>query len=275
LEKKLQKLSTDEMQVAVEIRFGTNVPELQRQAAALVANNVDLIFAQGTMAAMVAQRATASIPIVYTIAGDPVASGLASTLARPGANATGIYGLVSEVSGKRVSLLREAVPRARKFGLLWTPVAANEPEFNNARAAAETLGTTPVALEARTKEDLSSRFTELRGLGVDAVSVLTAPPLAANLELVADLALRHRVPAVAGYAGFANLGGLMSYTADPAEAFSRAVALAEMVLKGARPMDLPIQRSDTFVLTINLKTAASLGLSIPAPLLVQAQRVIQ
>ena len=275
LEKMLQKLSTNDMQVTVEIRFGMSASDLQRQAAVLVANKVDLIFAQGTSAAMVAQRATSSIPIVYTIAGDPVANGLAATLARPGGNATGIDALVSEVSGKRISLLREAVPRAKGFGLLWTPVPANEPEFNNARAAVETMGTKPVPLEVRTKEDLSSRFAELRGLGVDAVSVLTAPILVAHLQLVADLALQHRVPAIAGYAGFANLGGMMSYTADPVEAFSRAVAQADKVLKGARPMDLPIQRADTFKLTINLKTAATVGLSVPQTLVLQAQSVIQ
>jgi len=275
LEKMLRELSSGETQIAVEIRFGTNVPDLRRQAAALLANKVDLIFAQGTTAALVAQHATTSIPIVYAIAGDPVASGLASTLARPGGNATGIYGLASEVSGKRVSLLHEAVPRAKKFGLLWTPVPGSEPEFNNARAAAETLGIAAVSLDARTKEDLATRFAELRGLRVDAVSVLTAPPLYANLPLVADLALQHRVPAIAGYERFGDLGGMMSYATDSTEGLSRAVALVGRVLKGVRPSDLPVQRSDTFVMTLNLKTAASLELSFPEALMIQAQRVLR
>ena len=275
LEQMLRDLSTGGMQVAVEARFGMGGGVLEAQAASLVANKVDLIFAQGTPAALVAQRATTSIPIVYTIAGDPVELGLAATLSRPGGNSTGVYTLTSEVSGKRVSLLREAVPRAKSIGLLHHPRPIDESEFSTARAATEAMGAAAVSLPVETREDFSRRFAEARSSGVDAISVLTTPILFANLRLVADLALQNRVPTIAGYSDFADLGGTMSYAASPLAVFRSAVALVDKILKGARPMDVPVQRSQDFVLTLNLKTAASLGLSMPQTLVIQAQRIIQ
>jgi len=275
LEQMLRDLSTAGMQVAVEARFGMGVGVLEAQAASLVANKVDLIFAQGTPAALAAQRATTSIPIVYTIAGDPVELGLAATLSRPGGNSTGVYTLTSEVSGKRVSLLREALPRAKSIGLLHHPRPIDESEFSNARAATEAMGTAAVSLPVETREDFSRRFAEARSSGVDAISVLTTPILFANLRLVADLALLNRVLTIAGYSDFADLGGTMSYAASPLAVFRSAVALVDKILKGARPMEVPVQRSQDFVLTLNLKTAASLGVSMPQTLVIQAQRIIQ
>ena len=274
-EQMLRDLSTSERQVTVEARFGMGMGVLEAQAASLLANKVDLIVAQGTPAALAAQRATTTIPIVYAIAGDPVALGLAATLSRPAGNSTGVYTLTSEVSGKRVSLLREAAPHAKRIGLLRHQQPMDESEFSNARAAAEAMGAAAVSLPVETREDFSRRFAEARSSGVGAISVLTTPILFANLRSVADLALENRVPTIAGYSNFADLGGTMSYAADPLVVFRRAVALVDKVLKGAQPMDLPVERSQDFVLTLNLKTAASLGLSLPQTLVIQAQRVIQ
>jgi putative tryptophan/tyrosine transport system substrate-binding protein len=274
LDKMLRDLSGDAMQVVVETRIGAGAV-LQQHAAALAANKVDLIVANGTPAALLAQRATKSIPIVYLISGDPVDLGLASTLARPGANATGVYTMTSEVSGKRISLLREAVPHAKRIGLLWTPARRNEAEYNNAQVAAFSAGVTPVPLAATTQEDLSRRFTELRSLRIDAVSVLTTPLMVENLRMLATLAAQQRVPAIASYANFTDLGGLMSYAANPFEVLRIAVAQVARVLKGFKPMDLPVQRSRNLVLTLNLKAAASLGLTFPTALMIQAQRVIR
>ena len=203
LEQMLRDLSTGGMQVAVEARFGMGGGVLEAQAASLVANKVDLIFAQGTPAALVAQRATTSIPIVYTIAGDPVELGLAATLSRPGGNSTGVYTLTSEVSGKRVSLLREAVPRARASACCTTRV----PSTRANSALRELLQRPWAPLRSRCPWRLfSRRFAEARSSGVDAISVLTTPILFANLRLVADLALQNRVPTIAGYSDFATSG---------------------------------------------------------------------
>jgi len=274
LERMLRDLSTDGMQVAVEARFGMSWGALVEQAASLVANKVDLIFANSTPAAMIAQRATVSIPIVYTIAGDPVEAGLAKTLSRPGGNSTGVYTLTTEVSGKRVSLLRDAVPHAKSIGILHYP-SPTDSEFSSAKAATEAIGAAAVSLPVEAREDFARRFAQARSAGIDAISVLTRPILFENLQLAADLALQKRLPTIAGYSNFADIGGTMSYTANTLEMFRSAVALVDKIFKGARPMDLPVERSMRFELILNLKTAASLGLSVPPILMTQAERVIQ
>jgi putative tryptophan/tyrosine transport system substrate-binding protein len=274
LERLLRNVPNAGFDVAIEVRFGLG-EELRQHAASLVANKVDLIVAIGTPAALFAQGATASIPIVYSIAGDPIDMGLARSLAHPGGNSTGSYTMTSEISGKRVSLLREAVPLAKRVGLLWASHPRMEAEFNTARAAVTAMGAEAVSMAAADKAELLRYFAEPRSLDVDAISILTAPVMLENLKEIADLALRHRIPTIAGYSNFADLGGAMSYAGDPLEVWPIVVAQVEKVLKGARPMDLPVQRPQAFVLTLNLKTAAQLGLSMPKSLMLQAQRVLR
>jgi putative ABC transport system substrate-binding protein len=274
LEKMLRDLSGPARQVNVETRYGTGAV-LQRHARELVAGKVDLIVANGTPAALMAQRATKSIPIVYLISGDPVDLALASTLASPGGNSTGVYTMTSEVSGKRIAMLREAVPHAKRIGLLWTPARGNEAEFNNAQVAVLSAAMTAVPLAVITKAELSHRFAEMRSLRVDAVSVLTAPVMVENLRMLADLAAQQRVPAIASYSHFTDLGGLMSYAANPFEVIRIAVAHVARILKGSMPKDLPVQRSRNLVLSLNQKAAADLGLTFPTALTIQAQRVLR
>jgi putative ABC transport system substrate-binding protein len=274
LERMLRQLSGPAKQVDVDMRFGTGAT-LRRHAEELVAAKVDLIVANGTPAALLAQRATKSIPIVYLIAGDPVDLGLAQTLAQPGANLTGVYTMTSEVSGKRIALLRDAVPQATRIGLLWMPARGNENELNNARVAALSAGLGAVPLAATSKDELLRRFGELRAQRIDALSVLTAPVVVENLRLVAELAAQHRVPAIAGYANFTDLGGLMSYASHPLEVLRIAVAQAQKVLKGDSPADMPVQRTSNLILSVNLKAAAALGLTLPPALAMQAQRTLR
>lgn len=274
LEQKLRELSAaGGMQVEVEVHFGARA-ELRRQAETLAASNVDLIVASGTPAALFAHRATQSIPIVYVIAGDPVALGLAASLVRPGGNSTGIYGLNTIASSKRISLLRDALPGAKAVGLLYAPNPLDDSELTNARSACEAIGAKAIRLDVTAREDLERHFAELRRGGVDAVSVLTTPVLFDNLQLVAQLAMRHRVPSIAAYRAFAGLGGLMSYTADAADLISSTVALAAKLLNGVQPADLPVQQAKKFDLTLNVKTAAAIGLSVSQALKVQAQQMI-
>jgi putative ABC transport system substrate-binding protein len=273
LEQKLRELSTASQQIQVEVHFGAR-DQLQRHAETLAAGTVDLIVANGTPAALAAQRATNSIPIVYVIAGDPVESGLAQSLQQPGGNATGIYGLNTETSGKRVSLLLDAAPGTKAVGLLWTPQRLSEIELANGRAAAEAVQLRIMRLDVTTRDDIEPRFKELRRNGTEVVSVLTTPVLFDNLQLVADLALRHRIPTIAAYRGFAALGGLMSYTADADDLLRSTVELAGKVLNGTRPMDLPVQRAKRFELTLNVKTASTIGVVFSPTLKLQAQRII-
>jgi putative tryptophan/tyrosine transport system substrate-binding protein len=167
------------------------------------------------------------------------------------------------------------VPQAKRIGLLWAPHSKSEPELDNARAAVAAVGAESVPMAATNKAELLRHFAEPRSLNVDAISVLTVPVVFENLKEIADLALQHRIPTIAGYANYADLGGTMSYVGNPDEVWLTVVAQAKKVLSGARPMDLPVQRPQTFVLTLNLKTAASLGLSMSQSLMVQAHRVLR
>jgi putative ABC transport system substrate-binding protein len=159
-------------------------------------------------------------------------------------------------------------------GLLWTPQPLNELEFGNARVAADALQMKVARLDVTTRDDIERRFSELRRADIQVVSILTTPLLFDNLQLVAELAIRHRIPSIAGYRRFAGLSGLMSYTADADALLSSTIELAAKVLNGARPVDLPVQRATKFELTINLKTAAAIGVAVSPALRIQAQRLI-
>jgi len=257
-----------------ESRFGMG-SEMAEGAAQLVAAKVDLIVAQGSPAALAAQRAAPRLPIVFAIAGDPVALGLANSLARPGSNVTGIYTLTSETSGKRVALLRDAVPRPRVVGLLYRPQPGNQDELNGAIDAARVLKLEAAKLPVDSPDDIKSHFAGMGGAGVDLLSVLTDPLLFRQLGGIARLALRQRLPAIAAYSGFADLGGLMSYAADGDETLQRLAALTHLVLQGRAPGDIPIERSQRLLLTLNLKTAEALGLGLPHSLKVSAHRVVR
>ena len=257
-----------------ESRFGIGSMMVEG-AAQLVQSKVDLIVAQGSPAALAAQRAAPRLPIVFAIAGDPVALGLASSLARPGGNATGIYTLTSETSGKRVALVRDAVPRPHAVGLLYRPTPHAEEELAGAIDAAHALKLEAVKLPAGSLSDIENRLAEARGAGVDLLSVFTDPLMLRQLGGIAGLALRHRLPAIAAYSNFADLGGLMSYAADSEETLQRLVALTHKVLQGVAPGDIPIERSQRLLLTLNLKTAAALGLNLPPALAVSAHRIVR
>lgn len=257
-----------------ESRFGPG-PAMAEAAEQLVAAKVELIVAQGSPAALAAQRAAPRLPIVFAIAGDPVALGLASSLARPGGNATGIYTLTSETSGKRVALVRDAVPRPRAIGLLYRPLPGNQDELNGGIDAARALKLEALKLPAASPDDIGQRLAEARAAAIDLLSVHTDPLLFRQLGVIAASALRHRLPAIAAYPNFADLGGLMSYAADGDETLRRLVALTHKVLQGVAPGEVPIERSQRLLLTLNLKTAAALGLTLPPALTLSAHRVIR
>lgn len=275
LETMLRELRARDGSAVEVVAFYGDGAALAQQAAQLVTLKVDLIVAMGTPAAMVAKGATASIPIVYAIAADPVDAGLAATLARPGGNATGVYSLVGELSGKRLAMLHDAAPRAKNIGLLWTPHAANTLEFDGAAAAAQSLKLSTVTMPVNTRAELVQSLAQMPKRRIAALCVLTAPLILEHLRLVADTALQQRLPAMAGYSQFAQLGGLMSYSANAADTLRSVLAQVDKIIKGASPKDIPVQRAQAFELRLNLKTAAALKLALPPSLTALAQQLIR
>jgi putative ABC transport system substrate-binding protein len=249
------------------------LPEL---AAELVRLKVDLIMAPGTLAPLAAKRATATIPIVMTAAGDPVGSGLVSSLARPGGNVTGISLMVPELGGKRLELLKDLLPRIARVAVLWD--AANPypaAVFRETERAAQTLGIEVQSLEVRGPDDLASAFEAAKRQLPDALIIVEDPLTMDFRKTVVDFAATYRLPAIYGLRLFVNAGGLMAYGASLSDLQRRAAEYVDKILKGAQPGDLPVEQPTKFELLINLKTANALGLAIPPMILARADEVIE
>lgn len=245
-------------------------------AAELVERNVDVILAAGPQAALAAREATGTIPIVMIAGVDPVASGLAASLARPGANVTGFTAKLPGLMGKSLELLREAVPRVPRVLVIWNPGnPAAAADWKETQAAARTLGVKLESVEVRGAEDFLAALPRLVQRGPAAVMMIDDTLTVAYREILADFALKNHVPAVMARREFAEAGGLMSYAAKTSDLFRRAAGHVDRILKGVRPAGLPIEQPTTFELVINLRTAKALGLSIPPSLLLRADHVIE
>ena len=258
--------------ITIEYRSAKwNIEDLAEE---LVRMEVDIIVAAGSGAPLsAARRATSKIPIVMTLASDPVGAGLVKSLARPGGNVTGGSSMTPELGSKRLELLKEVVPRVAHLAVLWTPAATFE--LRATRAAAHKLGLTLKLMEVRNADDLARAFAVLEKQRPDALTMLFDALTTGYRGLVADFAKKHKLPTVFGAREFAEAGGLMSYAPDIAEGFRRAAIYADKILKGAKPADLPVEQPTKFELVINLKTAKALGLTIPRTLLLRADEVIQ
>jgi putative tryptophan/tyrosine transport system substrate-binding protein len=263
--------------VAVEYRYAENqFDRLPALAADLVRRRVAVIVAGGNDAALAAKAATTTIPIVFGMAGDPVALGLVASLNRPGANVTGVANLAAELAPKRLQLLGELIPDATRFGVLADPANPVTPSLiPDLQAAALTLGRQLVIASAGTDSDLETAFATLSQQRVGAVLVGTSTFFNRRMEQLAALAARHALPAMFPYREFALAGGLMSYGSSLGYANHQAGIYAGRILKGAQPADLPVEQPTKFELVINMKTAKALGLTIPETLLATADEVIQ
>jgi putative tryptophan/tyrosine transport system substrate-binding protein len=263
--------------VTVEYRGAENqFDRLPALAADMVRRGVAVIVADGAGAALAAKAATTTIPVVFAIGGDPVKNGLVASLNRPGANVTGIANLAAEVAPKRLQLLRELLPDAVVFGVLADPAALSTsysiPEL---QGAARTLGLKLVIVYARTDRDLETAFATLSRQRVGAVLFGQSTLYSRRIEQLAALAARHALPAMFYYREYVLAGGLISYGIIIEEMFRLAAGYAGRILKGDKPGDLPVQQVRKLDLVINLKTAKSLGLTIPETLLATADEVIQ
>jgi putative ABC transport system substrate-binding protein len=266
--------------VVIEYRDAEGKPErLAALAAELVALNVDVIVAPGTLAALAAKRATATTPIVVSTIGDPVTDGLIKSLARPGGNVTGLSNLTGDLIGKCMQLLKEAVPGAARVAVLTHPGSAtaktDKDYATRAQAAGRSLGFVVQLIDAGRPVDLDRAFAEMTRWRANALVVMPYATLLQERTRVVALAAKQRLPAVYAYRENVVAGGLMSYGADLADQFRRSAAYVDRILRGAKPGDLPIEQPTKFELVINLKTAKALGLTIPPSVLGRADQVIE
>jgi putative tryptophan/tyrosine transport system substrate-binding protein len=244
-------------------------------AAELVRLKVDVILTRGTPAVMAAKNATGTIPVVMAASGDPVLSGIVSSLARPGGNVTGLSAVVVEVSGKRLELIREVAPGVSRVAALFNMSNPNDAlQWKEIETAAPSLRVQLQLLDVRKPSDFAGAFdAAVKGragalvVGLDALTW-------ANHRPIVDLAAKHRLPAIYGGREFVNAGGLIAYGVSYPHLYHRAANFVDKILKGAKPADLPVEQPSKFELVINLKTAKALGLTIPQSLLQRADEVI-
>jgi len=268
--------------VVLEYRYGEgqNFEQLPSLAAELVALKVDVIVAiAGTLAALAAQQATGTIPVVFIAVGDPVTSGLVNSLARPGGNITGLSALVPELVGKWLEILKQAAPGVSRVVLLrqsgGTGEHTDQVVLTEAANAARALGVQLQVVEARGPGDLNRAFAEITAARAEALAVLSTPMLSGERTQLVDFAVNNRLPTVFSFRSYVDAGGLISYGPSVPDMCRHAATYVDKILKGAKPAELPVEQPTKFELVINLKTAKVLGLSVPQSLLARADEVIE
>ena len=240
-------------------------------AAELVRSKVDLILARGTPAALAAKRATSEIPIVMAAVSDPVESGLAASLARPGGNVTGLTSASAELAPKRLDTLKALVPKMRKVAVYANlDNLAAQATWKDTDQAARSMGLEALLLDVRSSEKIAPAFELAVKEGANALLVGIETLAQSNRDAIVELAARHRLPAMYSAREFVDAGGLVSYGVNYADLYYRAAGYADRILKGARPAELPIERPAKFSLFINRRSANSLGVVIPPDLLLRA-----
>jgi len=266
----------DGSNVAIEYRDAEGKLErLPALAAELVALKVDVILAAGSLLALAAKQATKTIPIVFAAAPDPVTDGLVTSLARPGGNVTGLSNLAPELVGKRLELLTQAVPGVSRIAVLWQPGGAGERTLQAAEAATRPLGVRLQFVEARGPDDFDRAFSDMTSARAGALTVFGGAMFLNERRRLVDLVAKNRLPAVYVVREYVDAGGLMSYGPNIADNYRRAATYVDKILKGAKPADLPVEQPTKFELIVNLKTAKSLGLTIPQSVLLRADKVIE
>ena len=263
--------------IAIEVRYAEGRYErLPDLAAELVRLKVDVIVAAGTQAALAAKQATSTIPIVMAAVGDPVATGLVASLARPGGNLTGPSLMLPELIGKQLELLKEVVPKVSRVAVLWNSAnPLGPPQMREAEGAARALRVRLQLLDVRDPNDFDTAFAAMTKERAGALLVIPDVVFVTHRARVADLAAKSRLPAVYWTRELVEAGGLMAYGANIPDMYRRAATYVDKILKGTKPGDLPIEQPTRFELVINLKTAKALGLTIPQSLRLRADQVIQ
>jgi putative ABC transport system substrate-binding protein len=264
--------------LAIEYRWAeTHYDRLPELAADLVARNVDIIAATGgDLSARAAKQASSKIPIVASLAADPVKAGLAASLAHPGGNLTGVSFLTVELHPKRLELLSDLVPNVKVIALLVNPTNPNNgPRIRSVEEAARARGIRIHVLEGANGNEIDTAFASLSRLRAGALIVSTDPFIESRREQILALAARYAIPAIYGFRDIATAGGLISYGPSLTRVYRQLGVYAGRILHGERPADLPVQQPTTFELVINLKTAKALGITVPQSLLARADEVIE
>jgi putative tryptophan/tyrosine transport system substrate-binding protein len=261
--------------LVVEWRFADGKLErLPGLAAELVQLKVDVIVTGGSPAISAAQKATSTIPIVMTPAGDPVGSGFVKSLARPGGNITGLSVMSGDTSAKLLELLRSVVPKLSRVAML-TPSTTYGPLSKGVQAAAQKAGVKTLVAEASTPQEIENAFSMMVRQKADAVIVGSPTTFAQQHRQIAELALKYRMPSMFQDRVYVEAGGFMSYGQKFTDFYERSATYVDKILKGAKPGDLPVEQPVSFELVVNLKTAKALGLTIPPSFLLRADDVIQ
>jgi putative ABC transport system substrate-binding protein len=264
--------------VLVNRNAGQHVARLPEFATELIRAGVDVIVTSTNPATLAAKKATASIPIVMTVGVEPVAAGLVTSLAKPGANVTGLTFDVdaTQLAAKRLEILKELMPSVSRVAVLWNPgYAPGNLRLKGTEQAGRSFGITIVSVHFSEGSDAERAFTEIRRARAEAVTVLSDPVTVARRLDITEMAARYRMPAIYALREWVDDGGLMSYATSLNEQWRRAARYVDKILKGKKPADLPIEQPSKFELVINLKTAKALGLTMPPSLLLRADQVLE
>jgi putative ABC transport system substrate-binding protein len=267
---------TEGKNIAIEYRYAEGrqdqLPEL---AAELVQLKVDVIVVTADISAEAAMQATKTIPIVVTT-GDPVAWGLAESLAKPGGNVTGLSAVLADLSGKRVEILRETLPKMTRLATLWDPsVRLAGPVFKETSLAAQALSLQLHSFEVKTAQDIENAFADIPKVRPNGLLVILSPLVTLYSKRIVELALKQKLPGIYPTRQFVEEGGLMAYGPLIGDLYRRAATYVDKILKGAKPADLPVEQPMKFEFVINLKAAKQIGLTIPPNVLARADKVIK
>ena len=263
--------------IIIEYRYGDGKEaSLPNLFAEVIRLNPDVIVTGSTPAVLAAKNATRTIPIVMTHSSDAVRDGLVASLARPGGNVTGLSIFAPELTGKRLELLKETVPKLSRVATIWnTANPGNTPLLKDMEVAARELGLKLQSVGIRGPDDLEGAFATIARSKAGALNVLSDAFMATNRTLITGLALKNRLPSIYPSDGYVQAGGLMSYGPSLTATYQRAAYFVDKILKGAKPADLPVEQPTRFELVVNLKTAKQIGLTIPPNVLARADRVIK
>ncbi len=262
--------------IVIEYRFAEDKPDrLPALVAELVGLKVDLIFAPSTNAALAAKNASQTIPIVFASVADPLANELVTSLARPGSNLTGPSQMSADLSGKRLELIKEVVPRLSRVAVLRDHSPQSKVALKETQSAAQALGVQLRMFEVRSSNDFESVFLSMPKERPGALVVISSPMLLNNRSRITVLATKQRLPAVYTLKEYVDAGGLMSYGVSLPALFRRAATYVDKILKGANPAELPVEQPTKFEFIINLKAAKQIGLTIPPNVLARADKVIR
>jgi len=262
--------------IAIEFRFAERFEQLAQFAGELADMKVDVIFATGSTEVEAARKATTTIPIVFATHADPVGLGHVESLSRPGGNITGLTMVLTDLVSKELEILKETVPNATRFGVMFSPNApSHRPALEALETAGKKLGISLHRAPVATVDDFDGAFATIAREGVGALLVVSSPLTVSRTAPLAELALKHELPGMFANRENVEAGGLMYYAPDVVDLTRRSAVYIDKILKGAKPADLPVEQASKYRLVINLKTADALGLTIPPAILARADEVIE